>query len=56
MLARQVISARQGWKAAHVDEDYQIAQWGEDPEAAARRAARQAEYQAACRFMALARG
>lgn len=56
MLARQVIDPEQGWQAAHVDEDYQIAQWGEDFEAAARRAGRQAEYLTACRFMALARG
>ncbi|MCT8996979.1 ATP12 family chaperone protein [Chelativorans intermedius] len=34
------IEAEEAWRAAHVDEDWNIAQWGEDAEAAARRAAR----------------
>lgn len=35
------------WAAAHVDEDYQIAQWGEDFEASARRERRYTEFDAA---------
>ena len=35
------------WKAAHVDEDWNILQWGEDAEAAQRRAFREAEMMAA---------
>lgn len=35
------------WAAAHVDEDFNIAQWGEDHEAAERRAKRQLEFAAA---------
>jgi len=35
------------WTAAHVDEDYQIAQWGRDEEAELRRATRWQEMQAA---------
>jgi chaperone required for assembly of F1-ATPase len=35
------------WEAAHVDEDWQIAEWGEDAEAAARRERRWHEMQAA---------
>ncbi len=35
------------WTAAHVDEDFNRRQWGEDAEAAARRAFRTAEYEAA---------
>lgn len=35
------------WKAAHVDEDWNIDQWGEDAEAAARRAARHRDMAAA---------
>lgn len=35
------------WKAAHVDEDYQIAQWGQDEEAAERRARRRTEFDTA---------
>ncbi|WEX07140.1 ATP12 family protein [Chelativorans sp. AA-79] len=34
------IEAEAAWEAAHVDEDWNISQWGEDEEAAARRAAR----------------
>lgn len=56
MLARGVLSPDAAWSAAHVDEDYQIEQWGEDEEAAERRAARRLEFMACCRFMALARG
>ena len=40
------VKAEQGWLAAHVDEDYQIAEWGEDEEALARRAGRRMEYDA----------
>lgn len=35
------------WQAAHVDEGFNIAQWGEDHEAAARRAKRKLEFDAA---------
>lgn len=54
MLARAAIPPEAAWIAAHVDEDYQIEQWGPDEEAQARRAARYAEFMACCRFMALA--
>lgn len=43
------------WKAAHVDEDHQIAEWGEDAEASARRAGRWREMQAAGRLLTLSR-
>jgi chaperone required for assembly of F1-ATPase len=39
------------WKAAHVDEDFQIRNWGEDLEAAARRERRWAEMQAAAELL-----
>jgi len=35
------------WRAAHVDEDFEIAAWGEDPEAAARREHQWREFAAA---------
>ena len=35
------------WDAAHVDEDFNVAQWGEDHEAAARRAKRWVDFDAA---------
>jgi chaperone required for assembly of F1-ATPase len=51
LLALAVIDGRltpeAAWEAAHVDEDWQIAEWGEDSEAAARRERRWHEMQAA---------
>jgi chaperone required for assembly of F1-ATPase len=47
------IDADTAWAAAHVDEDWQIAQWGEDAEAAERRRLRRIELQAASRIWAL---
>lgn len=41
------LAVDQAWTAAHVDEDYQIARWGQDTEAAARRATRWTEMQTA---------
>lgn len=55
-VSRERLSAAEAWAAAHVDEDWQISQWGEDAEAAARRARRWREMDAAARFVALARG
>jgi chaperone required for assembly of F1-ATPase len=52
-LARGRLSADAAWAAAHVDEDWNIAQWGEDAEAARRRAARRAEFDAAAKVLAL---
>ena len=47
------LSARQAWDAAHVDEDWQISQWGEDSLAKAHRAFRWSQMAAACRLLAL---
>ena len=55
MLARAAITPETAWAAAHADEDYQIEQWGEDDEAAARRSLRHEEFAACCRFMALSK-
>lgn len=41
------------WSATHVDEDWQIDQWGADAEAEARRAHRRLELQSAADFLAL---
>ncbi len=46
-LWAKLFSADQVWRAAHVDEDYQISQWGEDEEAAERRATRRVEFDTA---------
>lgn len=44
------------WDAAHVDEDWQIAEWGNDAEAIDRRARRLGQAISAAQFLALARG
>lgn len=46
-LADGLIDAEAAWVAAHLDEDYQIAIWGQDEEAAERRANRRREFDAA---------
>ena len=46
-LWSKLFSPDQVWKAAHVDEDYQISQWGEDEEATDRRARRRVEFDTA---------
>lgn len=43
-LLHQLFTPEQVWSAAHVDEDFQISQWGEDEEAADRRAKRRVEF------------
>lgn len=47
------LSAEEAWAAAHVDEDWNREQWGEDEAAAARRAARAEEMRAAARLFTL---
>jgi chaperone required for assembly of F1-ATPase len=51
--AEGVLNAAAAWAAAHTDEDWQIARWGEDQEASQRRKARLAEFEAASRFFKL---
>jgi chaperone required for assembly of F1-ATPase len=46
-LLRGVLDQDQVWAAAHVDEDWNIEQWGVDEEVAARRAARLVDFRAA---------
>lgn len=43
-LARGAFDAVAVWRAAHVDEDFQISKWGEDWDAAERREARRQEF------------
>lgn len=50
------LAADAAWAAAHVDEDWQIEQWGEDEEASRRRRARRSEFDAAVAFLVLSRG
>lgn len=42
-VAKNEISADEGWSRAHIDEDWTIEQWGKDDEANARRAFRKQE-------------
>jgi chaperone required for assembly of F1-ATPase len=48
------LTVDQAWSAAHVDEEWQVSQWGEDAEAAARQRRRLAEMHAASAFLKLA--
>jgi len=46
-VARGFLTPEAAWRAAHVDEDFEIERWGADPEAMARREARGHEFEAA---------
>lgn len=52
-LCRRAMSLEEAWTAAHVDEDFQMEQWGRDQLALERRAFRFAEMQAAATVLAL---
>jgi chaperone required for assembly of F1-ATPase len=52
-VVRAHMSAEDAWRAAHVDEDWQIGQWGEDASARQRREAQWDDMTAAARFLAL---
>jgi chaperone required for assembly of F1-ATPase len=54
-VALKRLLPEEAWAAAHVDEDWQISQWGEDAEAAARRTAHRRDFDAAARALALLR-
>jgi chaperone required for assembly of F1-ATPase len=47
------MTPEEAWQAAHVDEDWQISQWGEDREAAIRRENRWRDFAAAARLLKL---
>jgi chaperone required for assembly of F1-ATPase len=47
------LTPEQAWDAAHVDEDWQIGQWGEDEEAKDRRARRHRDFTAAAKLLSL---
>jgi chaperone required for assembly of F1-ATPase len=49
------LSPEEAWEAAHVDEDFQISQWGEDAEAMARRENRRRDFAASARLLQLMR-
>ena len=54
-LAQGRLDAAAAWSLAHIDEDFQIEQWGADEEATARRDLRWREMQSAAHLIALMR-
>ena len=54
-LAHGALDAEAAWAAAHVDEDWQMSQWGRDDAALERRAFRHAEFAAAVTVLRLAK-
>ena len=54
-LVEQHLDAEGAWRSSQLDETFQIEQWGEDAEAAARRAGLRREIETTSRFMALLR-
>ena len=50
-VALQRLPPEEAWSAAHVDEDWQINQWGEDEEARHRRGRRWRDFAAAARML-----
>jgi len=52
-LAHDAIAADTAWDAAHVDEDFEMAQWGQDELALQRRAFRREEFDAAVTVLRL---
>ena len=52
-VARGFLSPEAAWRAAHVDEDFEIERWGADPDATARREARWREFEAAATVFAI---
>ena len=52
-LSESAIDADAAWAAAHVDEDWQMSQWGRDDLALARRAYRKTEFDAAAAVLQL---
>lgn len=55
-LAEQYLDAGRAWQLSQLDETFQIEQWGEDPEAALRRANLKRDIEATAHFMELLRG
>ena len=50
-LKRKTLDEAQVWAAAHVDEDWNSQQWGEDDEVTARRASRLRDFEAAAKVL-----
>ena len=55
-VSEAALEPAEGWRRSRIDEDWNIAQWGEDAEAAARAEARRREFLVAARLLSLLRG
>jgi chaperone required for assembly of F1-ATPase len=55
-LVERHLDAEAAWQTSQIDETFQIEQWGEDAEAAARRAALKRDIEAIARFLDLLQG
>jgi chaperone required for assembly of F1-ATPase len=55
-VSRGRLAPEEGWAASRIDEDWNIAEWGEDAEAAAAAEQRRQAFLEAARMMALLRG
>lgn len=55
-VAQDALSPADAWRAAHVDEDFEMATWGKDVEALRRRAAQWTEMEAAAKLFETIRG
>jgi chaperone required for assembly of F1-ATPase len=55
MASEGALLPAEAWLAAHIDEDWQIEQWGEDEEASHRRQYRKREFDTCLRFCALSK-
>jgi chaperone required for assembly of F1-ATPase len=53
MLTARAITPESAWTAAHVEEDFQIATWGEDDEAKQRRQLRRIDFDGSLQFLNL---
>ena len=54
-VALRRLTPEEAWKAAHVDEDWQVSLWGEDADAAARRENRRRDFDNSARLLTLSR-
>jgi chaperone required for assembly of F1-ATPase len=54
-LLERRLDAEEAWQVSQLDESFQIESWGEDAEAAARRAAMKRDLESICRFLDLLR-
>jgi chaperone required for assembly of F1-ATPase len=55
-VAQGHLAAEEAWALSRIDEEWQIAEWGDDAEAAATAALKNADFLGAARFFSLCAG